>query len=231
MKRPIKDKLLRILRILPIALCICLIAAYLLLNQDITVRSILDYAPSNPQAAAVFLILMYALKSLSIVFPMIVLNIAGGFLFSPGAAVFVNIFGVVVTLILPYWVGRFSGANFAEKLIEKYPKLGEILRFQHRSAFFLSFFLRAISCLPGDAVSMYLGAVKMPFGKYLSGSLLGTLPGIITATLIGTSVTEPSSPLFWGSILLTALLSVISFLSYVIWYKKVYKGKGDDANC
>ena len=71
----------------------------------------------------------------------------------------------------------------------------------------------------------------MPFGRYLSGSLLGTLPGIITATLIGTSVTEPSSPLFWGSILLTALLSVISFLSYVIWYKKVYKGKGDDANC
>ncbi|MCD8187982.1 MAG: hypothetical protein LUD57_05105 [Ruminococcus sp.] len=46
------------------------------------------------------------------------------------------------------------------------------------------------------------------------------LPGIITATLLGTSITNPTSPMFWISISLTVGLSVSSALIYYIWRKK-----------
>ena len=61
---------------------------------------------------------------------------------------------------------------------------------------FMSFFLRVISCLPGDTISMYFGASKMPFWTCLLGSFLGTLPGMVASTLLGMSITDPSSPMF-----------------------------------
>lgn len=230
MKRSAKDKFFALLRVVPLLLCIVLLAAYLLTEQDVTAQSILDYAPANPWLAAVFLLLLYAVKSLSVVFPLIVLNIAGGFLFPPVTAVLVNTLGVLIELTLPYWVGRVSRTNLAGKLMKKYPKLAEAVSFQQGNALFLSFFLRIISCLPGDAVSMYLGAVRLPFAKYLLGSFLGTFPGIITATLIGTSITDPSSPMFWISVLLTIAISVISFLIYFFWIRKKKQEKRCDTD-
>lgn len=114
-------------------------AAYLLTEQDVTAQSILDYAPANPWLAATFLLLLYAVKSLSVVFPLIVLNIAGGFLFQPLTAILVNTLGVLIELTIPYWVGRVSRTDSAGKLMKKYPKLAETVSFQHGNALFLSF--------------------------------------------------------------------------------------------
>ena len=152
-------------------------------------------------------------------------NIAGGFLFPTVIAVIVNTLGTMVELTIPYWVGRISGTAYVDRLMEKHPKIADVISKLDRKSFTMSFFLRIISCLPGDAVSMYLGVTKLPFKSYLAGSFLGTLPGILTATLLGTSVTDPTSPMFWISLSLTVGISVFSFLFYVIWQKKISKGR------
>lgn len=224
----------RLLRLLPLLLCILLCAAFILSGRDFSADAILHYAPSNPWLAAGFLLFLYALKSLSIVFPLIVLNIVGGLLFSPIPALLLNMVGVAVELTVPYWVGRAAGAASTEALRSKYPQIEKVMAMQQGSSFFISFFLRVISCLPGDAVSMYLGAAGLPFFKYLPGSFLGTFPGIITATLIGSSIEDPSSPLFWGSILATAAISILSFFIYFFWRRSrmqkthAEKGRADD---
>jgi len=141
----------------------------------------------------------------------------GGFLFEPHHALIVNTVGVLVELAIPYWIGRASGAGFADKLCKKHPKLGEIIGESGSNNFFMSFFLRVISCLPGDAISMYFGARKVPFWTSLLASFLGTLPGVVAATLLGINITDPSSPMFWVSIALTAGISAISFLVYFLW--------------
>lgn len=209
-----------LLRALPLLLCIILITAYLLFDGEITVEAIIHYAPANLWLAAGFLWLLYAVKSLSIIFPRIILNIAGGFLFPPLIAVFVNMTGILIELTIPYGLGRISRKASAEKLIKKYPAIKDIVARQKGNALFISFFLRTISCLPGDVVSMYLGATKMPFAKYLIGSFLGTIPGMIAATLIGSSITDPTSPLFWISVTLMAAISAASFLIYYLWRQK-----------
>lgn len=226
MKDRIKNILLTIFRFVPLILCIVFMAIYLFSGQEITAESLLDYAPEKPLYAAIFLILLYAFKSLTVFFPIIVLNVLGGFLFEPVHALIINSVGVLVELAIPYWIGRSSGAGFAERLCDKYPRLGEVMGESSDNNLFMSFFLRVISCLPGDAISMYFGACKTPFGTYLLGSFLGTIPGVITATLLGMSITDPSSPMFWISIVLTVGLSVVSFLAYYFW--KRAKGKGAD---
>ena len=223
MKNKVKNILFTILRFVPLTICAAFMFVYLFSTKEITAESLLNFAPEEPLFAAVFLILLYAFKSLTVFFPIVVLNVLGGFLFEPFYALLVNSVGVLVELTVPYWIGRISGTNFANKLCERHPKLRELVCETSNNIFSASFFLRVISCLPGDAVSMYLGASKTPFWKYLLGSYLGTLPGMITAILLGVNITNPSSPMFWISIGLTIITTVISFLIYYLWRKAKIK--------
>ncbi len=215
MKERTKGALRIALRLLPLAACMACMGIYLLAGPEISAEGLQNFAPEKPLYAAAFLLLLYAAKSLTVVFPIAVLHILGGYLFDAPVALLVNTAGVLVTLSIPYWIGRASGAGLADKLLRKYPKIEEFLG-GSGSDFFLSFFLRVISCLPGDIVSMCFGARRMPFLSYLIGSFLGILPGMIATTLLGTSITNPTSPRFWISIGLTAGISVLSFSIYVL---------------
>ena len=212
-----KNILLTILRFAPLVVCAVFMGFYLFSGEEITAESLLNFAPEEPLYAALFLVLLYAFKSLTVFFPIIVLKVLGGFLFEPHHALIVNTVGVLVELAIPYWIGRASGGGFADRLCKKHPKLAEIIGEGSNNNFFMSFFLRVISCLPGDAISMYFGARRMPFWTCLLGSFLGTLPGMVAATLLGMNITDPSSPMFWVSIGLTVGISVISFLVYFLW--------------
>lgn len=203
-----------LLKYLPLILCIILIVCYLGFSEDITVQTILDYTPDNLLAAACILLLFYALKSITIVFPIIILEVAVGHLFAPIPAIIVNTLGVLIGYIVAYYIGYFSGSDAVDKLVKKYPVLENIIRTQSENSFFTCFFLRTLCILPGDAVSICLGAVKSPFRMYLISSILGSLPSTILATLFGSSITEPTSPMFWISIVLMALYSVIFLLIY-----------------
>ena len=217
MKNKIKKILLTVLRFAPLIICAVCMCIYLFSGEEITAESLLNFAPEEPLYAALFLVMLYAFKSLTVFFPIIVLNVLGGFLFEPVHALIINSVGVLVELTIPYWIGRASGAEFADKLCKKHPKLAEIIGEGSNNNFFMSFFLRVISCLPGDAVSMYFGARKVPFWTCLLASFLGTFPGMVAATLLGMNITDPSSPMFWVSIGLTVGISVISFLVYFLW--------------
>lgn len=107
----------------------------------------------------------------------------------------------------------------------KYPKLKKSYRESATTASFSALFCVQYLCLPGDVVSMFLGAKRVPFSNYFWGSFLGTLPGIITETLIGFSITDPSSPMFWISVGLTVLINVGSVSGYVIWEHKKRKNE------
>lgn len=220
MRNRYKKIFLTLARFAPLLICLGLMGAYLLSGEDVSADSLKSFAPAAPLGAAFFLIALYAFKSLTVVFPIIVLNVLGGFLFSPMQALLVNCVGVVVELSIPYGIGRLSGADLVHRLEARYPKFDRILGENGDNKFFLSFFLRVIFCLPGDLVSMYFGAISMPFGRYLAGSFLGMLPGTVAATLLGMSITDPTSALFWVSVAMTVGLSVVSVVVYALWKKR-----------
>ncbi len=210
---------------IPLIICIIFIALSLASGNDITVQTVLDYTPESPFAAAIVILLLYALKSISFVFPIAVLQIATGHLFQTPVALLINFIGRVITLSIPYWVGRFSGSDMINNLQAKYPKIKEIFDKQGRNPVFISFLLRTFCFLPGDAVSLYLGATRIPFPYYLVGGVFGTTLGVVLATILGSSITEPDSPAFWLSASLMALMAIISVIFYLRNSKKKAKEK------
>ena len=161
---------------LPAVLLLVLLLFCIRYREDLSVEKILRYTPKEPVKAALLMLVFYAVKSVSFVFPIAVLQLAVGHLFSTGTALLVNFLGRAVTLALPYWMGRFSGSSMVENLTSKYPKLKTVVDYQNGNPLYISFFMRTLNFLPGDAVSLFLGAVKIPFGIYMLGGMLGTFP-------------------------------------------------------
>ncbi len=214
--KPQKNRhLKKLLKFLPVAICAALVILPLASGEEITVQAVLDYTPEAPLAAALVILLLYALKSMSFVFPIAVLQIATGHLFRTPVALLINFLGRAVTLTIPYWAGRFSGSDMVKNLIGKYPKLEEVCSRQEQNPLFISFLLRTFVFLPGDAVSMYLGAIRIPFQYYLAGGILGTTLGVVLSTVLGSSITEPGSPAFMLSAFLMTFVALLSIGFYI----------------
>lgn len=214
--KPQKNKrLTTFLKTLPLIVCIIFIVLFLASGNDITVQTILSYTPESPLAAAIVILLLYALKSVSFVFPIAVLQIATGHLFQTPIALLINFLGRAITLSIPYWVGRCSGSSLITSLQKKYPKIKDLCDKQGRNPIFISFLLRTFCFLPGDAVSLYLGATRIPYPYYITGGVLGTTLGVVLATILGSSITEPGSPAFWLSASLMAFMAIISVIFYL----------------
>ena len=204
-----------LLKFIPVVICAAFIILPLASGKEITVQAVLNYTPETPLLAVFVILLLYALKSMSFVFPIAVLQIATGHLFRTPVALLINFLGRAITLTIPYWAGRFSGADMVENLISKYPKLEETCSRQGKNPLFISFLLRTFVFLPGDAVSMYLGAIRIPFRYYLAGGILGTTLGVVLSTILGSSITKPGSPAFLLSAFLMALVALLSVIYYI----------------
>ena len=55
--------------------------------------------------------------------------------------------------------------------------------------------------------------------RFMLGSLLGVLPGLISVTVLGTSVSDPSSPLFIVSVVLIVAFFLLSLAGRAIYNK------------
>ncbi|MDO4972636.1 MAG: VTT domain-containing protein [Eubacteriales bacterium] len=191
----------------------------LLSGRSLTVDEILDYTPAQPLLAALFLWLAFALKSLSMVFPVLLLFAVSGQLFPLPVALAVNTVGIAITLTLPYLLGRASELDFSEKLIARYPKLRELRRVRETSGFFLSFIARAVGILACDVVSLYFGATRLPYPAYIAGGVLGFMPDLICATILGQQIENWDSPAFWITLAVNILACVSAVFLYR-WYRR-----------
>ena len=99
------------LRLILPAVCILALAAYFVISPDISVQTLLNHTPKNPAAAAAVILMLYIFKSITVFFPLIILEIAAGHLFSPWMALLINFMGVLTILTVPYWIGRAAGMD------------------------------------------------------------------------------------------------------------------------
>ena len=210
----------RIIQLAPFAMILFCIFIYFRYFKGVTIEQILEFTPENLWLAALVIIGLYALKSLSMVFPMLVLVVASGSIFpNYFAALFVNMAGVMVMLCVPYLIGRYAEREFVESLISRHKNADKLREFQSDNEFFIAYFMRVINVLPCDIVSMFLGSTGFSPVKYFAGSFLGILPGLITTTLMGANVGDPTSPKFWLALVCEVVFAVGSSIAYYV-YKK-----------
>ncbi len=221
LRKSVTAILKRVMQIAPIAMVAICILIYFRFFRGVTIEHILEFTPENLWLAALVMVGLFAMKSLSIFFPMLILIAASGSIFPTFlSAVIVNCAGVAVMLLIPYAIGRFAEREFVEGLINKHKNADKLREFKSENEFFIAFFLRVINVLPCDLVSMFLGSTSFAPGKYMLGSFLGVLPGLITTTLMGSSVDNPKSPKFWMSIVVEVVFAVGSTVWYYFYKKR-----------
>lgn len=211
----------RVLQLAPLIMVGICVLIYFAFFRGVTVEDILEFTPENLWLAALVMTGLFALKSLSMFFPMLVLIAATGSIFpSVVTAILVNSTGVAVMLLIPYAIGRFAEKDFVQGLINKNKKADKLREIKAENELFIAYFLRVINILPCDLVSMFLGSTGFGFAKYLAGSFAGVFPGMVATTIIGANMSDPTSPAFWIAVGTEVVFAVSSTLVYYFYKKK-----------
>lgn len=213
------DKAVKIIKCVPPVFSAAIITccAVFLINHDF--EELLSLTPDNLWLAAAALMGFYALKSMSVVFPLTALFIAVGHIYPLWAAMLVNTAGLCVSFTLPYLAGRFSGADIVDAIVLKYPKTEKIVDYSRNNNLFTAYISRAVVFVPGDVVSVIHGALKMPYRPYLIGSIFGVLPEMVVQTYIGAQLSQ----LTLKSVLVMAGLIAVTLVLSLALNKKASK--------
>ena len=166
------------------------------LDGQLTLEELLRFKPQEPLHAALLMQGLFLLKGMDFVMPSGLLYAANGVMFPMPLDLALNFLGAAVMLTPGYFAGRALGQPIVRYIEEKHPRFRRLADVPLRSELTIAILLRAIG-LPVTAASLYLGAVRLRFGPYLLGSLLGLAPLIVAYTVMGDGLGDLSSPEFW----------------------------------
>ena len=209
----------KLLRYVPAVICgiMLIVSAFVIKTKGF--EELIEFTDSEPVLSLGIIWFLYALKSLSVVFPATLLFIASASIFPYPIAVLVNIVGLALSFTLPYYIGRFSGSEAVKAITDRYPKAKKLISYGHENNFLTVYISRAITIVPNDIVSILHGALEMPFVSFLIGSIVGLMPEMLVETYIGGRLTD----LTWRSVLVMLGLIVFTCALSILLNKRLSK--------
>lgn len=218
------DRLIKVLQIVSFAFMLVMLAlcVVFLVKNHISVKnasSLTQYLPGGTAAIALALIGFSVVKSFALVFPPAVLFVVSGLVFdSFWLAVLVNFIATAVSLILPYFLGRFTGKAMVDSLKGRFKAIRKLDDFADANSFSVVFVFKAGGFMPSDLSSLIFGAMNIPFRVYFVAANLGMLVLNVLWTLLGAKgdVSNPLSYLY----VLPALLFAVAASVFMSKRKK-----------
>ncbi len=209
---------------------VCLLAWFFLYNYDNTILQKIEVFSVDHLALAWLLMLAFSVFRAFIPFiPSVFFYAMCGRIFSGRLLPFlVNLSFMILLHILSYLIGmlqaRFSTSRIDMSVEEKRGLIGTYKRVKDRfyrrarhavsSGSMKILFVFSLSFFPEKAFGRICGRSKIPFHAYLFSATLGSLPSMISTTLLGKSLSDPSSPFFCIALALTLAVSIVSFIIY-----------------
>lgn len=192
---------------------------YFALNyKEISVEDIINYTPSNYFLAVLIILLFFAIKSISIVIPLTLLYVSSSIIFPWYWAILVNLIGLFVTMTIPYFIGRFSGKDYVDKLIGKYPKVKKIDNIKGKNQWVFVFIVKILGFIPNDVSSIVLGSFNTNYKVFILSSVLAKTPMMLAKTLAGASINQSGSLGIIIGIIIAILVFI--FTIYIYWKNK-----------
>lgn len=152
--------------------------------SNLNVESILSSFDNTGLIVAVVL-LMYLAKGLIFVLPASVIYVAVGVILDTWLAVGVNVLGIVIEILVAYFLGRFLGKDYVHRLLSKKEAGRKILATNFQDKKWLIFVTRLLPIFPIDFLSLFFGATKSNGLLHFILSVAGLAPRVILFTIIG----------------------------------------------
>ncbi|WP_422481129.1 TVP38/TMEM64 family protein [Pleomorphochaeta sp. DL1XJH-081] len=209
-----KPSIPSILRIIPLLLVLVLLTWFMVSRGATAVTSLVDSFEDRIWLTTAAFMGLFLLKSVSFGLPFALLYIGVGSIYPFGWALVVNIVGIAINMQIPYFLGRYTGGTFVERLVGKFPRLGRLEAFSQHSSFLFSFMTKFIGKIPHEITNALLGSLRVPYLAYITGGILGLCPTMIATTLVAASLDQIGSPLFYISLVVVVVLTLVSFILY-----------------
>lgn len=184
------DKILKVLQIASIIFMVSmLITMLIVMNKfDISIdnaQQLSTYITGGTLTIALIIIAFTVIKSFALVFPPAVIFAVSGLLFDKlWIAILVNFIGVALSVIMPYYLGKFAGKSLLDSLKERFPKIKKLDDFAGKNEFMVVYVVKASGVIPSDLMSVIYGAMGVNFTKFFIASNLGMLPFNILFSLL-----------------------------------------------
>ena len=156
-----KQFIRRALVVVALAAWIVLVIFCLKSRDQITVDGIVRLSPANSFLAAMMMLCLFALKSITVVVWGALLYAASALLFPLPWALIVNLAGTLIMAGLPYYIGTRIDAKKLRARIDSHPHAALLSSLRDQNGLSFSFLSRMIALVPGDLLGMYCGAVRV----------------------------------------------------------------------
>lgn len=124
-------------------------------------------------------------------------------------AIPVNIAGLVLQYTIKYYWGKRFGAGYAWKMLRKNDTLRHALQYNGKGNPALLLALRLVPGTPVNIISSIYGSFDFGYRKFLTISVAGFLPRLISFTIAGTNMYDPLSAGFLVPVIIISFLTGI----------------------
>ena len=187
MSKKTKSTLMALLRVV-VAMVIFVVAVkYYDELKNIDVRAIVEGSSSVALAVATIWGI-YFVKAVLFIIPASLIYISIGMAFSPVTACLISLVGIIIEVTATYFLGRFLGGDYVEKLLRKSKGGQKILDMKLNDNFPALLGIRALPVFPIDFVSLFWGASKCKFPRYFLASVIGIMPRVVLFTILGDGI-------------------------------------------
>jgi uncharacterized membrane protein YdjX (TVP38/TMEM64 family) len=187
------------------------LALYQYMSSGLGFRELLDRLESlirmSGAWAPLTYIVFYSFRSL-LFFPASVLTIIAGILFGPWFGLLFTIIGENISANLSFVVGRYFMEDFDQSL-ESNNRFINTAFCSTRKNGFLTVLIMRLSFVPFDLVGYFSGVCNIKQKDFALGTLLGTIPGLLTFTMLGSSVRDLNLLFIGGAVLMVSLLTAM----------------------
>ncbi len=210
-------KLIKVLQILSFAFMLVMVVfcVVFMKKNNISVKNVdalTQYLTGSTLTVALIITAFSVVKSFALIFPPAVIFVISGIVFDNMlTAVLVNFIATACSLILPYYLGRFTGLEMVNTLKKRFKAIRKLDDFADENSTALVLIFKAGGLMPSDLSSLIFGAMGIHFGKYFLVSNLGMLVLNVLWTLVGAKgdLSNPLSFLYALPALIFALAASV----------------------
>ena len=180
---------------------------------DMTPQGIEGVVRSAGRTAPILFLVLSAFRGLFFV-PVGSFTVAAGLIFGPIYGFAWGLMSVWVSTLLPFTIGRKLGRVHVQELLDRTDSsaLNAAEQLLSRRGFLGIMLLRFMPFPPFDSITYLSGVSAVRPMTFWGGSMLGSLPGIIVWTYLGSHLSNPRSPQFLLAVILVLLTTGIGYL-------------------
>lgn len=191
-------------------LCVVVFLIFLATHEDFTIADFIKLAKDNYLLTSIAVIIAFVIKGFVVFVPYAVIAITTMALLPFDVALVMVIVGTIVNISVPYWTGRLTKDDWIQKILEKFPKIRPYYEMTD-NLFLLSFTLRAMN-LSNEALGLLFGSAGLKYIPYMIANLVAIAPSAISYIILGKDlniIESIQSPIFWGAIVIDAIMVAI----------------------